>query len=601
MSKDVRSIFEDVFSKQRTRALWTANYLPAIPFSTQHFDIGSILPAMLYMIRWGHRRGRGAFEKTFGATASEKLASPTVARVADGLLERGSRLHNFGSADGRALLGDLLLAWCLENKKHEMGHDEQVQRTFPTHYLSSWIDLPKSTSDLRGVPEFLVALLAAQEQGAVVVSSSGRERYPVAVGFDPNPLLSLFGRHMTVRGERLTDIGMADQLLEEDAMNLGIDEILAVRIAEACRHAPYKAKGKDENEQIPNQHALAKHAAARFRDDLRVLIEVYGPTVPRQAFLQMFESAVALGLTNVLLSTTGMLLHWEQSGRLPSAKEQRPWPLFVDTSQGLDPELRALSEASVTDTFRRYERLPVITMLLRVLEDKFRDLELTRSPPRTPDATEYINVLGTLLHGSHDDSGEVIKDLRKDCRRLADELAAEGELPEVVASLLDAKVASPVRFAEAVVELMGRTSTLGNYYKALESCFMTDRTNGLVVKRRVKRSENGTQRSVDLRSIVLTSTLLDFLVHRHLRKATKGLPERFLSLRQFLDILRTDYGLHVDQAPPGLPVSQALLLRNKQWLERRLRDLGLLVGVNDAESMKQLKGRYQPRPSSARI
>jgi hypothetical protein len=34
------------------------------------------------------------------------------------------------------------------------------------------------------------------------------------------------------------------------------------------------------------------------------------------------------------------------------------------------------------------------------------------------------------------------------------------------------------------------------------------------------------------------------------------------------------------------------LLRNKNWLERRLRDLGLLIGVNDAESMKQLKPRY---------
>jgi hypothetical protein len=30
------------------------------------------------------------------------------------------------------------------------------------------------------------------------------------------------------------------------------------------------------------------------------------------------------------------------------------------------------------------------------------------------------------------------------------------------------------------------------------------------------------------------------------------------------------------------------------WLERRLRDLGLLVGVNDAESMKQLRPRFSP-------
>ena len=108
----------------------------------------------------------------------------------------------------------------------------------------------------------------------------------------------------------------------------------------------------------------------------------------------------------------------------------------------------------------------------------------------------------------------------------------------------------------------------------------------------MRRHEGGTQRSVDLRSIVLTPATLDFLVHRHLRKASKGRPACFLSLRQFLDVLREQYGLWIDQEPPGLPVPQELLQRNKAWLERRLRDLGLLVGVNDAESMKQLQARY---------
>ena len=41
-----------------------------------------------------------------------------------------------------------------------------------------------------------------------------------------------------------------------------------------------------------------------------------------------------------------------------------------------------------------------------------------------------------------------------------------------------------------------------------------------------------------------------------------------------------------------LKIGQDLLRANKQWLERRLRDLGLLVGVNDAESMKQLRARF---------
>jgi hypothetical protein len=98
---------------------------------------------------------------------------------------------------------------------------------------------------------------------------------------------------------------------------------------------------------------------------------------------------------------------------------------------------------------------------------------------------------------------------------------------------------------------------------------------------------------VDLRAVVLTNPLLDFLVHRHLRKDSKGQPEQILSLKRFLEILRLHYGLYVDREPPGISVPQDLLRANKLWLESRLRDLGLLVGVNDAESMKQLRARFE--------
>ena len=43
-----------------------------------------------------------------------------------------------------------------------------------------------------------------------------------------------------------------------------------------------------------------------------------------------------------------------------------------------------------------------------------------------------------------------------------------------------------------------------------------------------------------------------------------------------------------------MSVSNELLLANRTALERRLRDLGLLAGVNDAETMKRLRPRFQP-------
>ena len=70
-----------------------------------------------------------------------------------------------------------------------------------------------------------------------------------------------------------------------------------------------------------------------------------------------------------------------------------------------------------------------------------------------------------------------------------------------------------------------------------------------------------------------------------------------MSLRTFLDTIRIRYGFHVETAPPGMTISNDLLRSNRMVLERRLRDLGLLVGVNDAEAMKRLRHRFEPRAS----
>ena len=322
MSKDLRTIVEETFSYQQAKALWTANYSAAIPFTPQDFDIGAILPAILYMSRWGHRRGRGAFNDTFGQEVEGKREPARIVDVVGGLLTRPSSVEGFDDATGHALLGDLLLAWCLENRKHALGHDEQVQRVFPTHYLASWIDLPKGVINLRGIPELIVAILADQQEGAWVVPG-GRGHFRVEAGFDDNVLLKLFARHMTIRGEHLADKG-ADFLLEAEADSLGIDELLAIRIAQACGHAPDKARGKNETERIPNQWPLPRATARRLREDLAMFVEVYGGAIPRQAFLQMFEAGVALGLTNVLLTTTAMLLRWEAEG-MPTSRTEPSW------------------------------------------------------------------------------------------------------------------------------------------------------------------------------------------------------------------------------------------------------------------------------------
>jgi len=86
--------------------------------------------------------------------------------------------------------------------------------------------------------------------------------------------------------------------------------------------------------------------------------------------------------------------------------------------------------------------------------------------------------------------------------------------------------------------------------------------------------------------------VLDYLVHLHVLRNGKKNDYRLLSFKKFLQILSDRYGFCIDAAPAGMTISNEHLQHNRRVLERRLRDLGLLVGVNDAEAMKHLTPRF---------
>jgi hypothetical protein len=81
-------------------------------------------------------------------------------------------------------------------------------------------------------------------------------------------------------------------------------------------------------------------------------------------------------------------------------------------------------------------------------------------------------------------------------------------------------------------------------------------------------------------------------VHLHLLPAGNKSGHRPLSFKDFVSALCKRYGFCIEVAPPGMTISNELLQENRARLERRLRDLGLLVGVNDAEAMKRLRARF---------
>ena len=92
-----RAIVDDVFGRGMTRDIWTGNYLTVLPISVQDFDLAGVLPAVLYMFRFGHRRGKGRFFETFGGdsgTLRDRRRAATIERVAD-TLSRTARLEGF--------------------------------------------------------------------------------------------------------------------------------------------------------------------------------------------------------------------------------------------------------------------------------------------------------------------------------------------------------------------------------------------------------------------------------------------------------------------------------------------------------------------------
>ena len=596
-----RKIVEDALSPDLVEEIWTGSYDKVLPMTLLDFELSAVLPAVFYMFRYGHRRGAGNFLRTYGpaaGTPAQKRRRTTVQRIA-GKLAETDELTGFDGEVEQAILGDLLLCFCLENVRHGLGRDKQVQRVAPTHYMASWIDLPYSVANLRFVPEMIVAMLANRRTGDHVTPTeeTDRTRFPVVNRYEDNPLLRAFSQGITRRGEWLADHA-SDRFDEEDDA-VGLDQLLTIRLAQQLRTAPRKPKptpkqGPDAD-RISNQRPIAEAAGRRFSDDIRRFVRSYADSAPRHALVDMLESCISLGLTAIVTSTVEVLFHWEATGRVTDLDAQRAAPLFVDCSNGADRRLRLRTEQSMDDLMRRLERVPVILMGLRLLDYEARSrvrIKLQKVAKR-PYATEWLNLLGDLAHRRHPEAQRVAFAIEDKAEKLAEKVA--GDHDDVARTLLDDaddQRHSVWRLASGLMALKGANDFQKNFIGMVDSILAVGRPNGLAVKRTTTRGTGSrARRRRDVRAIVFTDSVLDYLVHLHLLPGPTGGTDA--NIVSFLGFLREDYGFHVDTAPPGMTISNEVLGRNRAALERRLRDLGLLVGVNDAERMKRLTGRFE--------
>jgi hypothetical protein len=571
--------------------IWRANYEHVFPFTLGSYSVGALLPAVLYMFRWGQRRGVGRFEKIFSGTTQEK---PTIDKVSTQLSGRRAEFEGFETDTTKAILGDLLLTYLLENKRREEGRDKQIQRIFPSHYFASWIDLPKTVANLRGVPETIVALLADQPDGEFVEPGRQDSHYPVGCRIEQNELLKLFAPGGYVEGDYRTSL-TSDRFSE--TVSVGLDQLAAIRLAQACGSAPEKVRGKGQPAPVSNRRPIATRATRIFQEDLIAFLRSYGPIVPRLSLLPMLDTCIGINLSNIYLSSTRMLEVWKAKGRLPDEAEQTPWPLFVDCSLSTDRRLRQLAEHSMDQCRRRLSNLATTLMYLRLLDYEVQHdsgIPKEQLPRQTPVATSWLNLLGDFACGTHEGS----RDVHRFFRRKSSELSAalEEEDPDCPALAIlrgpTTEAGNGWQLADALRAMMG-DQPVEDFHKFLNSCLMLDEPNGIGRGRRIRlRIETAARKTGNVTCIALSNTSLEFLVHRHLRNVGKGFKARELSLPHFIALLRERYGYYVDQAPPDVHVPGELLTRNRQILERRLRDLGLLVGVNDAETMKRLVQRF---------
>lgn len=570
------------------KMVWSAGYRPAFPFTPQDYSLSAMLPTILYLLRWGHRRGRGNFLDVFGSEIN-KLGS--IESVTQGLLKLNDRFEGVSGKAEEAILGDLLLCYCFENIRKEEGRDKKLIRVLPTHFMSSWVDLPERSSNLRSVPEMLTAILAHQD-GRTIIPGEGKGHYLVRTGFDKeipgqssNLLLSIFGEGVCT----LDDPAKLKSDSVVESVPVDIDQWLMLRVAEALKEPPRQQKKitkADDSASIPNQWPVATLAADRLFEDLNIFLRVYGKKLPRQSLLPMLESCLSIGLSNVFLSSALLLLQWKDNLNISSKQDQMSWSVFVDCSNGINHRLRRISEETGDDVSRRLLQIPRVMRSLHIL-DLWCEQIGHELPHPEPDPRPHLNALGAVL--SHP---ELSRDLERDMKRHCSVL--KGELEEMetdsLTSILENKQQSSLyNLSEAIVALMGYSNQAGHFRDFLDSSLMTGSPNGLSSVRFVNSSTGRTER----RSFTLSNTALDFLVHRHLRKAGKNLSRTSLSFKEFLSILRDRYGFYVDCSSPNIQVPEEDLRENRNTLERRLRELGLFIGVNDAEAMKCLRARFE--------
>lgn len=600
-SKQHRQVLEDALGKPLVSKIWSANVESLLPLTFNDVDLQAIMPAVLFTLRWGSRRGQGSFVHSYVKEGSQVSAKA----IAEGVLQTGRESGKFLvnprlSSDVVTLtLANLVSGLCFDNRKSIPGIDQPVQRVYPVHYLASKIDLPEYVANLRGVPEYIVGILTrcGLHRSTVPLPGVLRSLSDEFNTLGVLHLLSLFASAIDIDSDEATRVANLGNTIESvnetTAGELGVDELLMIRIAERIERFPSRQKASQTGYRPPESITTRQNGI--FEHDLRDVLRFYGLDLPRARLNRALEVIIGLNLFATLSSYARILHVWFDTGSVLVEGGQRPYKVFVDCSNGQNKEIRRSAEECFGEALRRYLSTVMPAKVYQIVSSEAMLDRLTNFPPSGSDPRALLEEAGAILNS---EDHRVISGLRRKADDLYAELT-ESEEDKLLAANLTQEESPAVGLARVVREMMGAKLLEGNMVQLLDSVLgagRDERGTSMIAKRRSQKSRGGVSREYSMeRSLRLSDDALETLVHRLRIDPIIG-KERRYTVQQFIDDIADRYGLCVDRAGDlDVAVPAEILRRNRENLEDRLRALSLLEGVNDAENMKVLQGRYNLR------
>jgi len=554
-------------------------YEPLSLIDPNNFRVHEAIPGLIYVFRYGRRRGKGRWtEVSLSDEPRQELTTRvTVRDVARTLVQESPRLEGFDQQAGEDIVSDWLAAAVVQTLRGTGEVDDPVQWIRPLHYFACWADLPKQFINLRSVPELLAGVMTDADSGVLGRDPSG----PFSVAANPsmNILLEVLGHGVNYGNtEDLT----GDRLAVESDTDIGPEELLCAVLGEQLGSAPRPIGG--EGGTVPVYDTLCPLQARQLREDVSVLLRAYHRTMPSSVLIEYVCAILCANLNAFWLCHMATANRLYQTGYHDEVTAEE-LSLFFDAGADANSTVRQLAETAVAENYHMMETYVRTAVGLRLLARLVDTAELSVPDP-SEDTVAHLQALANLRINREPNVEMAAKIYLQRLRGKFEEASEliSGDMEAILHG--QANMSAVDRLVEVLVRI--QSELFERLRKFHTGCTGAATSYGIV-------RTHGVRPPVPYYS--LTNPAIEALVHANCVKRNKTLAEVRVPISGLQQILCSKYGLLLDgsQASGGSGrVSQAVYDENLKRFNERLRMLGLLRDVSDAQAMQTLELTYPP-------